>query len=59
MKAYDMTDSEVENSPLADLAKRAGYASLKSLLNENHMWAADTVSIEAFLRDQIDQPAQP
>jgi len=52
-KAYDLTPSELVNSPLAELARKAGYASLKSYLNEQDLWSAEIASIEKDLNEQI------
>ena len=52
-KAYDLTPSELVNSPLADLARKAGYASLKSMLNEGSMWGEDLEKVSIFLSEQV------
>ena len=39
LPAYELTDSELEgHHPLADLARQAGYSSLRSLLNNCNLW---------------------
>lgn len=57
-KACDLTPSELENSNLATLARKAGYASLKAMLNDLHMWNAAQSDVEKFLVDQINVPAE-
>jgi hypothetical protein len=52
-KAYDLTPSELVNSPLAELARKAGYASLKSMLNDLNLWGGDLDLIANFLGEQV------
>lgn len=54
MKAYDLTAAELENSELSRKAEKAGYASLKSLLNDHSLWSKDVSEVEAFLDQQIN-----
>lgn len=56
--AYDLTDHEIENSYLADLAKEAGYASLKAHLNDSRGWKMTVGEIETDLKEQINTPAE-
>jgi hypothetical protein len=35
---YTLQDYELENSPLADLSSRCGYASLRRFLNDWEAW---------------------
>lgn len=53
MIAYNLTKADLENSALSRKAEKAGYASLKSLLNDHDLWSKDTSEIEAFLNRQI------
>jgi|GEM_PF-2912115 len=53
MKAYDLPIPELMDSPLASLAKEAGYASLVSMLNERRMWSWEVERIEALLRKEV------
>jgi hypothetical protein len=57
-KAYDLTDHEIENSHLADLAKEAGFASLKAHLNDSRGWKRTVGEIEADLKEQINAAAE-
>jgi len=54
MKAYDLPIPELEHSPLASLAKEAGYASLTSMLNDRRLWGAEVAILESLLRDEVD-----
>jgi len=49
-----LSDWEVENGLLADLAKHAGYASLKAMANDLKMWNATTDEVQKFLLDQLN-----
>lgn len=53
MKMYDLSSYEIENGELADLANNAGYASLKSLCNEQRLWGATVEDVKKNLIDQI------
>ncbi len=53
-KAYDLTESELVNSDLATLASKAGYASLRAMLNDLNMWSAPLAEVQEFLADQIN-----
>lgn len=50
---HNLSDWEIENGPLAELAKQAGYASLKAMANDLRMWNATTEEIRKFLLDQL------
>jgi hypothetical protein len=52
---YTLRDWELENSPLAELAKECGYASLRGFLNDGHGWRGTINSaIEALLTQSED-----
>jgi len=57
-KAYDLTAAELENSSLSRLAEKAGYSSLKPLLNDNNMWSMSVGEVEKFLNESINTPAE-
>lgn len=54
-KAYDLTESELTNSSLAEDAKIAGYASLRAMLNDLKMWGATLTEVKIFLSEQINR----
>jgi hypothetical protein len=49
---HELTDDELANSPLADLAKRCGYTSLKSACNDLRFWGQTLGETEAFFREE-------
>jgi len=51
-KAYDLTPDELVNSDLSRLASKAGYSSLKSMLNDLSMWSVDLHDVESFLESK-------
>jgi hypothetical protein len=49
-KAYNLTQAELENSHLSRLCSEAGYASLRSYLNEHSAWGEPIGDVENALK---------
>lgn len=52
---FELTPPELENSELATLARKAGYASLKSMLNAGSAWSDTVLKVKNDLEEQIAQ----
>jgi hypothetical protein len=56
---YDLTPAELVNSPLAEACRKAGYASLKSALNDLSMWSLTVEETTAFFNNQPKDQCVP